>query len=221
MATSQCFGMLITDTIVSFSSIGVALYFSWRLTLVLFATLPFSAIILSFAAKPIEPAIQTQKVHFASASKHATASLTAIDLVKTFKGYDQELFHYIESIQHAGKCYLIQARCNSIQTGYVAFWTIAMFVAGFWYGVVLVEDGSSPGSVFTTFYATLNAFQGLEALIPQWLVLAKGISAGGFLSSVVASSDGKSRMGRTERPSICFGDIELKDVSLLLLSLPH
>lgn len=152
----------------------------------------------------------------ATASKYATASITAIDLVKIFDGYDQEVWQYVQAIKIAAKHYLIQAQCNALQMGYVSFWVISMFIVGFWYGVVLVNDGLQPGSVLTTFYATLASFQGIEALLPHWLVLAKGMSAGSFLSSLKSSSIKKrviKRMTGGYRPETCIGDIELTNVS--------
>ncbi|KAF4977124.1 hypothetical protein FZEAL_6312 [Fusarium zealandicum] len=216
LATSQVLGLLICDIITSFASLGIALYYSWKLTLVLLATLPLSAIILSLATKRLEPAIQSQKRDLAIASKFAVASITAIDLVKVFNGYDQEVWQYYPAIKTAAKHYLIQAQCNALQMGYVAFWVVAMFVVGFWYGVVLVNDGLPPGHVLTTFYATLASFQGIEALMPQWLVIAKGMSAGGFLSGIISTSNhGRSvnSMTGSLRPRSCTGDIELSDVS--------
>lgn len=224
LGTSQIFGLLIADSFTALASIAVALYFSWKLTLVLLATLPVSALVLSLATKRLEPAIQAQRRDLATASKHATASITAIDLVKVFNGYEHELWQYAQALRKAAKHYMIQARCNSVQMGYVAFWVIAMFVVGFWYGVSLVEDGLSPGSVLTTFYATLGAFQGIEALMPHWLALAKGMSAGAFLQAVTSSADGSRRdrnTDRTVRPSACAGDIELTDVSFAYPSNPH
>lgn len=186
--------------------------------------MPISAIVLSLATKRLEPAIQAQRQELATASKHATASVSAIDLVKVFNGHEQELWQYLQALQRAAKHYMIQAQCNSIQMGYVSFWVIAMFVVGFWYGVTLVEDGLSPGSVLTTFYATLGAFQGVEALMPHWLVLAKGMSAGAFLQAVTSSAEGGrqiKKMGRTIRPSTCVGDIELTNVSFAYPSNPN
>ena len=202
---------------------GIALYHSWKLTLVLLATLPVSAIILSLVTRKLEPAIQAHRRHLATASKHATASITAIDLVKVFNGHEQELWHYYRAIQQAAKQYLIQALINSFQIGWVAFWIIAMFVVGFWYGVVLVEEGLSPGSILTTFYATLSSFQGIEALMPHWLVIAKGMSAGAFLKAVTVTSEGgrKRKTERTVRPQTCSGDVELSNVSFAYPSNPN
>ncbi|KAF4966486.1 hypothetical protein FSARC_5827 [Fusarium sarcochroum] len=224
LASSQVLGLLVGDIITSLASLGIALYYSWKLTLVLLATLPISAIILSLATKRLEPAIQAQKRDLAVASKFAVASITAIDLVKVFNGYDQEVWQYYPAVKAAAKQYLIQAQCNALQMGYVAFWVVAMFVVGFWYGVVLVNnDGLPAGSVLTTFYATLAAFQGIEALMPQWLVLAKGMSAGSFLSSITRNTRNGGLikpMAGALRPLICSGDIELKDVSFAYPSNP-
>ncbi|OBS18756.1 hypothetical protein FPOA_10484 [Fusarium poae] len=224
LASSQVLGLLVGDIITSFASLGIALYYSWKLTLVLLATLPISAIVLSLATKRLEPAIQTQKRELAVASKFAVASITAIDLVKVFNGYDQEVWQYYPSVKAAAKQYLVQAQCNALQMGYVAFWVVAMFVLGFWYGVVLVNnDGLAAGSVLTTFYSTLAAFQGIEALMPQWLVLAKGMSAGGFLSSIthnMRNGGPVTPMAGALRPQFCSGDIELKNVSFAYPSNP-
>ncbi|KAK7416797.1 ATP-dependent permease [Neonectria punicea] len=222
--TSQVFGLLVCDVITSFASLGIALYYSWKLTLVLLAILPVSVVILSLATRRLEPAIQDQRRHLAVASKHAVASITAIDLVKVFNGYDQDIWQYCTAIKAAAKHYLIQAQCNSTQMGYISFSGIAMFVVGFWYGVVLVNGGLSPGHVVATFYATLASFQAIEALMPQWLVIAKGMSAGGFLSAMVASSKpgyGSNRMKGSLRPDTCVGDIELTDVSFAYPSNPE
>jgi ATP-binding cassette subfamily B (MDR/TAP) protein 1 len=183
--------------------------------LVLLATLPVSATILSIATRPLEYSIQAQRSDLAEASKHVNAAVNAIDLVKVFNGFEYEHRKYRYAIQNAAKHYLVQARCNSVQMGYVAFWVLAMFVAGFWYGMALVEQGMSAGSILTTFYATLACFQGIEALMPHWLVFSKGMSAGGFLLNVSRNhcrgkqtKDAKAQL----RPNTCDGDVELSNV---------
>jgi ATP-binding cassette, subfamily B (MDR/TAP), member 1 len=180
------------------------------------ATLPISAIILSVATKRLEPAIRAQRVCVATASQHATASLAAIDLVKVFRAYDQELWQYYRAISAAARHYIVQATCNSFQIGYVSFWVVALFVIGFAYGVVLVDGGLEPGHIITTFYATLASIQGIEAIMPHWLVLAKGMSAGGFLSDFARQLHGRSQVRRTAafiKPEHCVGDVQVTNVS--------
>ncbi|KAH6609033.1 hypothetical protein Trco_002379 [Trichoderma cornu-damae] len=222
LATSQVLGLLVTDLIVSLSSLAIAFSYSWKLTLTLLATLPISIAFMSLATNRLDPAIQAQKRHLETASKFATSSINSIEIVKVFNGFDRELWQYYEAIKLAGKQYLIQAQCNSLQLGYVAFWVIGMFVVGFWYGTVLVDGGLKPGNVMTTFFATLSAFQGIEALLPHWLVLSKGMSAGAFLSSMSARRDGKTEATNNGqiRPSACTGNVDLIDVAFAYPSNP-
>lgn len=210
-------GLLVTDLIVSVASLAIAFSYSWKLTLVLVATLPVSLVIMSIATRRLDPAIQAQKHHQETASKYATSSIKAIEIVKIFNGVDRELQQYYEVIKLASKQYLIQAQCNCFQMGYVAFWVIGMFVAAFWYGTILVDQGLSPGHIITTFFATLSAFQGIEALLPHWLVLSKGMSAGSFLSSMSKRRDDETantKSGHT-RLAACVGNVDLVDVSIL------
>ncbi|UKZ64899.1 uncharacterized protein TrAtP1_006106 [Trichoderma atroviride] len=223
LATSQVFGFLVTDCIVSIVSLSIAFYYSWKLTLVLLATLPISLILLSLATRRLEPAIQAQKRDLETASKFATSSIKAIEIVKIFNGFDRELRQYHDAIMLASKQYLIQAQCNCFQMGYVAFWVVGIFVAGFWYGSILVDQGLSPGQVITTFFSILSAFQGIGALLPQWLVLSKGMFAGAFLSSLSTACDDEAAKenGGQIRPNSCTGNVDLIDVTFAYPSNPE
>ncbi|KAL2755673.1 hypothetical protein ACRALDRAFT_1051004 [Sodiomyces alcalophilus JCM 7366] len=221
LATSQIFGFLISDAFVSIACIAVSFYMSWRLTLVLLATLPVSIIILTLATRRLQPAIQAQKGHLAEASKYANSAIVGIDIVKIYNGFDYEIWKYYGSIKASMKQYLVQAHCNAMQMGYAKFWVIGLFAVGFWYGIVLVSQGATAGQILTTFYATLTAFQGIEALMPQWLVLAKGMSAGQALRSTEMAARGfKGRPGSDYKPPCCAGAVEAHDVSFAYPSNP-
>ncbi|PHH93246.1 hypothetical protein CDD83_9516 [Cordyceps sp. RAO-2017] len=225
-ATSQVFGFLLCDALASSASLAIALYYSWRLTLVLLATLPLSFLVLFLVTRHLEPAIQAQMAQLEMATKFTTASITAIDVVKVFNGLARELHYYRRALGLARRHYLIQARCNSAQVGYIAFWMIFMFVIGFWYGLVLVGDGLAPGHVITTFYSTLAAFQSVEALVPQWLVFSKGMSAGHFLSCLASRPESpKSHTADDQangaiRLEHCVGDVQFTNVSFAYPSNP-
>ncbi|KAM0643175.1 hypothetical protein ACHAQF_002834 [Verticillium nonalfalfae] len=220
IATSQVLGFLISDIVVSVACLIVSFYMSWKLTLVLLATVPISIVALTLATRRLQPAIQLQKAHLSQATKYANSSITGIDLVKIYNGFDTEVWHYLNSINASMKQYLVQAHCNAVQMGYAKFWVVSLFAVGFWYGIVLVQEGASPAQILTTFYATLTALQGIENLMPQWLVLAKGMAAGQSLRQTGAYVNrGKKRVG-THKPSCCIGDIEVSDVSFAYPSNP-
>ncbi|KAM0282797.1 hypothetical protein ACHAQH_002801 [Verticillium albo-atrum] len=220
LATSQVFGFLISDLAVSIACLIVSFYMSWKLTLVLLATVPISIVALSLATRRLQPAIQSQKAHLSEASKYANSSIAGIDLVKIYNGFDTEVWLYLNAIKASMKQYLVQAHCNAVQMGYAKFWVVSLFAVGFWYGIVLVQEGSSPAQILTTFYATLTALQGIENLMPQWLVLAKGMAAGQALRQTGAFINGGKRHAGTHKPRCCFGDINVNDVSFAYPSNP-
>jgi ATP-binding cassette subfamily B (MDR/TAP) protein 1 len=217
MATSQTLGLLICDLMVFFSCLVVALYYSYKLTLVMASTGVPSAIILYLVNRYLHPAIVDQRIQLAQATKQATAAITAIDLVKVYNGADYEVWQYLQVIKKASKYYFRQALCSCIQMGYIKMWMIMLFVVGFYFSVVLFDRGElSPGNGLTTFYAAMIAFRSMEAIGPQWLAVVKGMVAGQTLTSLASNSTDENMLPerRPHRPIGCIGHLELRNVSL-------
>ncbi|KAI0466267.1 P-loop containing nucleoside triphosphate hydrolase protein [Xylaria cf. heliscus] len=222
-ASSVALGSLASDIATSIANLIVALYTAWKLTLVLLASVPVSVVVLHLLSRPVQAAIHAQKQELSLASKYAFSAISAIDLVKVFNGVDHETWQYLAAIRRSMQNYLIQARANACQLGYVKFWIDSLFVVGFYYGAVLVNQGLSPGSVLTTFYAALAALQAIEAFVPFYLVLAKGTAAAQSLRSVAHNIE----EGRKIYPMIggyiprgCIGDIEMRNISFAYPSNP-
>ncbi|KAI0400088.1 P-loop containing nucleoside triphosphate hydrolase protein [Xylaria palmicola] len=222
-ASSVALGALTSDIATSIANLIVALYSAWKLTLVLLASIPVSVAILHFLSRPVDAAIRAQKQELAHASKYAFSAISAIDLVKVFNGVDHETWQYLAATRRSMQKYLVQARANACQLGYVKLWIESLFVVGFYYGAVLVEQGMSPGNVLTTFYAALAALQAIEAFVPLYLVLAKGMSAAQALRSIADNIE----EGRKIHPMVggyipreCMGDIEMRNVSFAYPSNP-
>ncbi|KAK8075742.1 hypothetical protein PG997_010405 [Apiospora hydei] len=218
-ASSVALGNLTVDIIASVASLGVALYFSWKFTLVLLSTVPIAIVVLGLLVREIEPAILAQHSALASASSYVTSTLASIDVVKVFNGLDHETWQYSDGVRRSKYFYLSQSRANACQMGFVKFWLELLFVVGFFYGTVLVQDGASVGSVVATFYATFGALQAIESCIPMYLVLVKGILAGRSLHTFLGDNERKyrpsRRLGHSEAPYI-----ELMDVTFAYPSNP-
>ncbi|KAK1574142.1 ABC transporter type 1, transmembrane domain-containing protein [Colletotrichum navitas] len=90
-ATSQVLGFLFTGAVTSIASFALALGFSWKLTLVLIATVPSKVISLALINQRLQSAIAQKNLHLADASKQVHACVAAIDLVKVFNGCSQEI----------------------------------------------------------------------------------------------------------------------------------
>lgn len=190
------------------------------------ATIPVSVVALIFISKGLETAIEAQKRELAQASKAVTAAVTAIDLVKVYNGFDNEVWQYMKTVKRASRYFIQQARRHAMQMGYVKLWMVNLFVVGFWFAVYLVTKNlTTAGNAMTTFYAALTAFQAIEGFGPQWLVLAKGIAAGHSLQDIVLhlaeSCQPVSGNKGSNRPGKCTGDIELNDVSFAYPSNPN
>jgi ATP-binding cassette, subfamily B (MDR/TAP), member 1 len=221
MATSQPLGFFIEDTAAALAAIGIAFYYSWNLTLVILAFVPITIVILAVITRKLPPAIESQKRDLDEASNYSHTAITAVETVKIFNGQDQEVWQYARAVKRAAKSYMIQAHANSLQMGITRFMTTGMFVVGFWYGIALVRQGLSPGNVLTTFYSCLMATEAAEALLPQWLVLSKGMSAGETLRHMLLQMDRGRRVSRmmgTLKPATCSGDVEVSNVCLLINS---
>ena len=203
------------------ASLGVGFYFSWKLSLVIISIFPIATVVLYFVSKKLGPAIEAQKRELTQASKCANTAITAICTVKAYNGQEQEVWQYCEIIKRVAASYMIQARTNAIQFGITKFVMVIIFVQGFWFGLYLVDKGVDPGHVLTTFYACLNAMQSLEMVLPQWLVLTKGMSAGQTLQLISAQMQNRRKvtnMVGSLRPRTCVGDIEVNCVSRLSLA---
>lgn len=179
-----------------------------------------SVVILYLINRALDPAIIAQKSELAQASKHANAAVAAIDLVKVYNGSSHEVSQYTRFIQRSSKYYFRQALCNCAQMGYIKLWMITLFVAGFYFAVVLFDQGElTPGSALTTFYAALTAFQSMEAIGPQWLAVIKGKSAGQALKSHVGRTGEAEKLHRSDnsyRPMSCRGHIKLDSVRTII-----
>jgi ATP-binding cassette, subfamily B (MDR/TAP), member 1 len=222
LQTATCVGLgnLSMDVVTSIANLVVAFYLSWKLTLVILATVPVSVAILSLVSRKLRPAVEVQKQELAHACRLAMAAVMGIDLVKVFNGADQETWQYFGAISRSMRAYLTQSRASAYQLSYVKFWLEGMFVLGFYYGAVLVDEGMDPGHVLTTFYAALGALQAVESFMPMYLVLAKGMSAGWTLRSVADGMENGRKIQRMTggyQPKCCVGEIRANDVRLYLL----
>ncbi|KAL8918630.1 MAG: hypothetical protein Q9172_005346 [Xanthocarpia lactea] len=214
MGTSQPLGFALQSTVTALSALGLALYTAWDLTLITIATIPFAAIVLGWISSRMQPSIDAQAKELSTASKIANNTLKAIDVVKCFNGQDFETWQYAKAINRAAKKYLIQAKANASQIGFVRFITLSMFVQGFWYGSHIVITGKKePGQVLTAFWSCLSALQAVEQILPQILVLEKGRAAGATLQAILTQISKRHQAITTGHltPEFCEGDIEVRN----------
>lgn len=215
MATSQPLGFFVEDAAAALVAIIIALYYSWKLTLVIVATVPILAIGTRLLGKTVEAAVEGQKKTLMQASKYSHSAIANVDTVKVYNMQEQEAWQFHVAVKHAASFYLVQARSMAMIMGFTRFITIVMFVQGFWYGLTLIKQGTTPGVVLTTFYSVLLGVQSAESLLPQWMILARGMSAGETLKHLNCQMEHGRKvttMGGSLKPVECFGNIEILKV---------
>jgi ATP-binding cassette subfamily B (MDR/TAP) protein 1 len=222
LAISQPLGFVFTEMCGSFIALGIAFYYSWKLTLMICATIPFAMLLLSWLSRGLGPAIEAQRIEIAKASKCANTAISSITVVKAFNGQESEVWQYCSIVKAVASKYLVQARANALQYGITKFLMIGLFVQGFWFGLILIRQGLDTGNVLTAFYCCLYAMQSTEIILPQWMVLKKGMSAGHTLEAIAYEFRRGEEVAVSNlmiKPEFRGGDIELNEVSVTMLIL--
>jgi ATP-binding cassette subfamily B (MDR/TAP) protein 1 len=152
------------------------------------------------------------------ALKYITNAIQSIETVKCLNGDRYELQTFTKITATAATLYTRVANLRSLQIGAMQFFTLSVFVQGFWYGSHLVRSGDkNTGQIITTFWSALMAIEGITGFLPQLIVLQKGKIAGAHLRLVTdqkSSSNQGHRMDGHLRPIRCPGDIEFRGVKL-------
>lgn len=216
MATSQPLGLVLHYSFRTITSLGLAFYTSWRLSLVTLAGIPIFSLIVSLLGSKMKPSVEAQQEELSRASKVVSSATSSIETVKCLNGQAFEHRGFTTRIERAASQYLKHARLNSFQISIVRLMMFSMFVQGFWYGSNLATSGKlSSADVLRTFWACLSAAQSIELVLPQVILLEKGKLAATSLTIIL---NGQMEEGATAEmqgesyPRYCEGDIEVNDV---------
>ncbi|KAI4653901.1 hypothetical protein J4E93_001669 [Alternaria ventricosa] len=217
LAVSSPFGEAVQSLVQGVASLGVAFYYSWNLTLVVLCTIPVLYLVQSSVAKRLSLRAHEHAENLKSALKYITTAVTSIETVKCFNGERYELHVFTSIVTIAASLYRSVANFRSMQIGIMQFFTISVFVQGFWYGSHLVETGESdPEQVLKTFWAALMAMSGMTQIMPQLIVLQQGKMAGARLSVLmkqISTSDQQLESQGKLRPERCTGQLEFRKVT--------
>jgi ATP-binding cassette subfamily B (MDR/TAP) protein 1 len=151
-----------------------------------------------------------------SALKYITNAINSIETIKCFNGelYEVQIITKISAL--AAAIYMRVANLRSTQIGVMQFFTLSVFVQGFWYGTHLVRIGDKNiEQVITTFWAALMALAGITGFLPQFIVLQKGKLAGArlqLLMDQISKNDQRHETDGCLKPIRCLGDIEFRQV---------
>ncbi|QIW97573.1 hypothetical protein AMS68_003091 [Peltaster fructicola] len=222
LATSQPLGGLLSLASTSLIALGQAFYNSWDLTLVTLAGAPLIAAAIIYFGLGMQKAIDHQQSYREDAQKRLLETLSNIETVKCFNAQEMECERYLKDVCTAAYWYRKIVHTNAIQMAVLGFLVQAMFVQAFYYGGTLIKSGKKQSSqVITTFFSAITAFQAIQSVIPQIVVLEKGRFAGAALRSGMPSTSNHMSDRQSYTPSECKGHIQLKSVSFSYPSRPQ
>lgn len=164
----------------------------------------------------IQPTVEGQQAELTKAAKFASGAISSIVTVKHCNGEDVELHQYASTIRKAAGWYLKAALICALEIGLIHLLTFSMFIQGFWFGGYLVSHGElNAGQVLTTFWASFQATQAIENIMPVMMVLEKGRVSASFLRATLINArsarDVLDEQG-IKCPLYCEGDIRFKNV---------
>ncbi|KAI8937803.1 hypothetical protein NX059_005500 [Plenodomus lindquistii] len=217
LSVSAPFGEGIQCFVQSVAALGVAFYYSWSLTLVIMCTIPIVYFIQAFVGNQLAVRVHTQAVQLQQTLKYLTNAIQSIETVKCLNGEVYELKIFTDMASLAAGLYKRVANYRSIQIGIMQFFTLSVFVQGFWYGSRLVQKGDlTPAKVLTAFWAALMAIEGITNFLPQLIVMQKGRIAGAHLrllmEQISAGNQRQESQGQL-KPENCLGDVEFRHVT--------
>lgn len=219
MAVSQPLGLVVALIVQSITSLVVAFYHNWRLTLAILATVPITAFVLSSVSKGYRQAITDQQAGLTLATKQVNHAIKNVVLVKCHNTESTEVQHYVHILDSSDRHFRRQTYIAALQTGFMRIAAALVMILALGFGTYLVhKGGAGPGEILTTFWSAVSASTSFNELLPQMLVLEKGRAAGAALKHLLrqvekgeAHDDGVK--GRT--PASMEGDIEFKNVNAL------
>jgi ATP-binding cassette subfamily B (MDR/TAP) protein 1 len=216
LSVSAPFGEGIQCVVQGIGALGVAFYYSWNLTLVILCTVPLIYLVQMFISHRLSIRANEQADKLQLALKYIANTITSIETIKCFNGEKYELQVFTKVTAVAASIYKRVANLRSLQIGAMQFFTLSVFVQGFWYGTHLVRSGDRDvRQVTTTFWAALLAIQGITGFLPQFIVLQKGKIAGAHLRLImkhISLSDKGHDLEGHLKPIRCAGDIEFRQV---------
>ncbi|KAF1934364.1 uncharacterized protein M421DRAFT_51098 [Didymella exigua CBS 183.55] len=217
LSVSAPLGEGLQCVIAAIIAIGVALYFSWSLTLVAICTVPLIYLVEAYLSKRLNARTHEQAIQLQMALKHITNAIQNIETVKCYNGQEHELQAFTKTHTIAANLYKRVANLRSMQIGLIQFFTFTVFVQGFAYGSYLIRTGRNDvSSVITTFWAALLAIGGITGFLPQFIVMQKGKVSGSTLRAMMeqmSREDAPHEQQGEFKPATCPGDIELRRVT--------
>ncbi|KAK7206744.1 P-loop containing nucleoside triphosphate hydrolase protein [Myxozyma melibiosi] len=202
-------------------AMGVAMYFSWRLTLIIIACLPVVALIHMAADTSLTRLSLLKKSSLAHVASIIDRSISAIQTVKLFNGQSLESSRFTKEATQSKKLSERSSLSYAVQQALSKLFVYVLFVASFWYGSHLSHIGQiQSGSVFTVFWCCNILAHSISALGLKAILLKGAEQAAQSIWDICADNGTTSKLLQGIVAPECLGRIDFKMVSFAYPSRP-
>ncbi|XP_062500482.1 ATP-dependent translocase ABCB1-like [Corticium candelabrum] len=197
------------------AGLAIAFWKSWEMTIVVLSLVPLLIVSLGFVSKVVARYSTQEQTAYARAGAVASEVLSSIRTVVAFGGQEQETQRYEAKLDEAREFGKRKGISSGVAIGCVYFIVFAMFAIAFWYGSKLIEeDGMSPGTVITTFYALLIGTFMLGYAAPHFSKFASARGAAANLFALLRQNPKINPLSETGlRLATVQGTVEVIDVN--------
>jgi ATP-binding cassette subfamily B protein len=192
-------------------AIGILMWTSWRLTLVMLAVVPIVAAGAGVYGRMLRKVSKQVQDALARSSEVAEETLAGVRTVRAFAREDREVERYGGAVQESFELARYRARLGAVFTGGVSFLGYGAIAAVLWYGGVLLSDGMLGFGDLTSFllYTFTVAFS-IGALSGLWSDFAKAAGASERVFELLDREPEVQPGGL--RPDAVRGQVGLQDV---------
>ncbi|GAB9476612.1 Multidrug resistance protein abc superfamily, partial [Globisporangium polare] len=197
--------------------VGFAIGFAkgWDITLAMGCVVPVMAVTLAWLITVFTKQAEWAQKVYAEAGAVAEETLGSIRTVASLNGEKRAVDKYKEKTASAEKENIALHRYSSIVFAIFVASIWVMYPIGLWYGGKKVSDNdSSPGQVFTAFFAILSGTASLAQISPNISAVAEATGAALALFAIL---DTKSEIDASQDdgviPDSCEGVIEAVDIN--------
>ncbi|KAG5372062.1 Alpha-factor-transporting ATPase [Yarrowia sp. C11] len=212
-ACCSAIAFCIKDVLTIALSMGVAMYHSWSLTLVIMAGLPVIVLVATGVAPRLQKHFMKYKGVVTDASVMIDWSMSGIQHVKLSNGEKKQQTILDHHLQLAAKFYMKFTTWSAAQASFMQVLGLIMFVQGFWFGAKQVQNGNlSAGAVMTCFFSALTVTFHIASITGQMMSIMKARVSAGLVQQLVDSAKPSNKDVR-HYPDSCEGDIIINNVT--------
>lgn len=203
----------IKDVLTIAISMGVAMYHSWSLTLVIMAGLPLIVLVAMGVAPRLQRHFRDYKEIITDSSCMIDWSVSGLQHVKLSNGEKRQMSILEYQLYIASLAYMKFTTWSAAQQAFMQVLGLVMFVQGFWFGAKQVQNGNlTAGAVMTCFFSAMNVTSHIASITGQMMSIMKAMVSAGLLDRLVNSTD-TTKVDIRHYPKSCDGHVTLKNVT--------